>query len=173
MGTLRGGKTGSRSTRTWFSSLRNTHTSAHTHAQLWLRGFTSPRPEQRSMLNFDPSHYLARRWGWGWGDNLWTLTPNPGAWAGPCEDNPVCVCVTARLQMCDTQEKGTARVLGGRGRNIFWMLRKKKCSSHRSRRPQKGCRKSAPLSFSDDISLPSRCKHICGSGEILLSLTLF
>lgn len=112
MGTLRGGKTGSRSTRTWFSSLRNTHTSAHTHAQLWLRGFTSPRPEQRSMLNFDPSHYLARRWGWGWGDNLWTLTPNPGAWAGPCEDNPVCVCVTARLQMCDTQEKGTASVWG-------------------------------------------------------------
>lgn len=78
MGTLRGGKTGSYSRRTWFNSLRHTHMSAYTHiCSVVVRGFTSPRPEQRSVLNFDPSHYLPRRWGLDWGDNLWTLTFNP------------------------------------------------------------------------------------------------
>ena len=99
-----------------------THT--HTHAQLWLRGFTSPRPEQRSMPNFDPSHYLARRWVWGWGDNLWTLTPNPGAWAGPCEDNPVCVLCGCAFAYVWHTRKGDSKPFGGRGRNIFWMLHK-------------------------------------------------
>lgn len=79
MGTFREEKTGIKTrTRTWFNSL---HTYVHS---VMVRGFTSPRPEQRSMLNFDPSHYLPRRWGLGWGDNLWTLTFNPGAWAGLC-----------------------------------------------------------------------------------------
>lgn len=56
-----------------------------------VRGITSPQPEQQSVLNFDPCHYLPRRWGLRWGDNLWTLTFNPEAWAGPCNDNLVCI----------------------------------------------------------------------------------
>lgn len=70
----------------------------HTHAcsrQWWQGGSTSPRPEQHSPLNFDPSHYLPRRWGLGWGDNLWTLTSNPEAWAGPCQDNLMNICTSA------------------------------------------------------------------------------
>lgn len=52
---------------------------SHTHIHPALvEGFNSPWPEQRSMLNGDPSHYLPRHWGLGWGDNLWTLTFNPG-----------------------------------------------------------------------------------------------
>lgn len=72
-----------------FTSLWHTH--AHS-LQWWQGGSTSPRPEQHSLLNFDPSHYLPRRWGLGWGDNLWTLTSNPEAWAGPCQDNLMSIC---------------------------------------------------------------------------------
>lgn len=62
-----------------------THTCEHrrTHS-VAVKGFTSPQPDQWGMLNFDPSHYLPRRWSLGWGDNLWTLTFNPEVWAGPC-----------------------------------------------------------------------------------------
>lgn len=74
------------------TSLWHTHTRS---LQWWQGGSTSPRPEQHSVLNFDPSHYLPRRWGLGWGDNLWTLTSNPEAWAGPCQDNLMRICVSA------------------------------------------------------------------------------
>lgn len=70
----------------------------HTHARFSTTvagGSTSPRPEQHSVLNFDPCHYLPRRWGLGWGDNLWTLTSNPEAWAGPCQDNLMSICASA------------------------------------------------------------------------------
>lgn len=99
MGTLRGEKTGSCSTRTWLSYLQHTHRQTHTciHS-LVVRGFTSPWPKQRSMLNFDPSHYLARRWGLGWGDNLWTLTFNPGP--AQCKERRVVLhrCVSGKWE---------------------------------------------------------------------------
>lgn len=90
---LRVRKTGSFSTRTWFNSLRHAHEHIHI-CSVTVRGLSSPQTEQPSMLNFDPSHYLPRRWGWGWGDNLWTLTFNPEAWGGPCQDNLVSVCTS-------------------------------------------------------------------------------
>lgn len=88
-----------------------THTSIFSAA---VRGFTSPRPEQRSVLNFDPSHYLRRRWGLGWGDNLWTLTSNPEAWAGPRQDNLMSICTS------ETQGKETAlRFRGAKDLNVL------------------------------------------------------
>lgn len=40
-----------------------THALTQTCTHWWLKGFTSPRPKQQSMQNFDPSHYLSRHWG--------------------------------------------------------------------------------------------------------------
>lgn len=68
MGTLRGEKLA-----VALQEYGSTPSDAHIHT---LRGFTSPWPKQQSTLNFDLSHYLPRRWG----DNLWTLASNPGAW---------------------------------------------------------------------------------------------
>lgn len=62
------------------SAPSDTHIRARPHTRS-VKGFTSPRPKQWSMPNFDLAHYLPRRWGLGWGDNLWTLTFHPEVWA--------------------------------------------------------------------------------------------